>query len=83
MKVTTQKIHSVMQSATGNLSSKYKPSEKIDRRGYRVSTIMNGYYIVSPDYSRKQTAEDVVNILSKEGIESETFKDVVKVRRVQ
>ena len=83
MKVTTQKIHKVLQAETGNLSSKYAPSQKIDRRGYDVSTAFKGIYLISPDYSRNQTAEDVVNILASKGIKSETFKDVVKVKRVQ
>jgi len=83
MKVTTQKIHSVMQSATGELSSKYAPSEKIDRKGYDLSTFFKGMYVITPDYSRNQTADDVVSILASEGIKSETFKDVVKVKRVQ
>lgn len=83
VKVTTQKIHKAIQKTTDNLSAKYKPSEKIDRRGYNVSTFFKGVFIVSPDYSRNQTTQDIVNILANEGIKSEIVKDVVKVKRTQ
>lgn len=38
MRLTTQKLHSIIRSGTGCLCSKYSPSQKIDRTTYSVYT---------------------------------------------
>ena len=43
-KLTTQKLHKVIQSKLGVKSSKYSPSQRINRTTYDVSTLFKGFY---------------------------------------
>lgn len=77
-KLTTQRLHSVIQAGTGVLSSKYSPSQRIDRTTYDVNTMLKGVYGVMSSKNIKQIAE----VLRAAGIQfddGEIAKGFVKV----
>ncbi len=54
MKITTQKIHKIIQNKINVKSSKYSPSQKIDRTSYDLFTKIKGMYgIMSHKYIRE------------------------------
>jgi len=70
MKVTTQKIHTIIQSTIGVKSSKYSPSNKIDRTTYSIFTGISGVYgIMSPQFGGK-----IAEALIENGINVDTSK---------
>lgn len=79
VKVTTQKVHKVLQDA-GLVSSMYKPSRKINRQGYDISTIIKGLYIVNPG---PYAVEKVAEILNAAGIETFERKGLLGVNKFQ
>lgn len=64
VKLTTQRLHSVIQAALQVKSSLYSPSQRIDRATYDVNTSMKGVYGV---FSTKHLA-DIVLALEAAGI---------------
>lgn len=63
-KLTTQKLHKVIQSGLGQLSSKYSPSQHIDRQTYEVFTMFAGAYVVTSTNHLEEIGEG----LAKSGL---------------
>jgi hypothetical protein len=78
-KVTTQKIHKVLQTA-GFVSDMYKPSAKINRRGYSLTTLA-GFYGINP--SGLYSTASIIEALNEAGIEAGERKGYVTVKKFQ
>lgn len=77
-KLTTQRLHSVIQASTGVLSSQYSPTQRIDRITYDIHTRIKGVYGVLSAKHIEQIAE----ALRAAGIQfddSEISKGFVKI----
>lgn len=80
-KVTTQKLHTVLQNA-GFQSSFYKPSQRASRQGYSIH-VSTDFYEIIPNKTVGQTAELLAEALNDAGIDTEFVKDMLKVQKFQ
>ena len=72
-RLTTQKLHSIIQKRINKLSTKYSVSEKINRTTYDVCTRLRGTYgVMSSSY-----LPEIIEALKSAGIE---FDDSCKDR---
>lgn len=81
-KLTTQKLHKVIQEKINTLSSFYSVSQKINRQTYSIYTGFKGVYgIVSADY-----LNEICEALDDAGIKydnSEIERGFIKIRKFQ
>lgn len=81
-KLTTQKLHKVIQEKINVLSSFYSVSQKINRQTYDVYTGFKGVYgIVSADY-----LNEICEALNEAGIkydDSQIERGFIKVKKFQ
>lgn len=83
MKITTQKLHKVIQEEVNTLSSLYSPSQKINRNTYDIYIGGNFYGIMTRDCS---LMPGICKSLDAAGIkydDSEINKGFIKLKKFQ
>lgn len=83
MKLTTQKLHSIIRNAIGVKSSFYSPSQKIDRVTYDIHTTKLFYGVISGTQEYIETIRDAVKDAGLIFDDSEIDRGIIKVKKFQ